>query len=143
MTGVWPTYSLEIHSVLAPYPLILVNQYTSYLRFIRCQECLETKKYKVASVFLDFLFRCSNTVVIAMASFSFIRLIRWLSVVVLAFAIFIYAPPVEKRATQVSLVNYTFSNNVLAGSINVSYSHVTMTTSNFVPYRYRILPLPR
>jgi hypothetical protein len=55
-----------------------------------------------------------------MASCSFMKLIHQLSVVVLAFAIFIYASPLEKRATQVSLINYTFSNNVLAGSINVS-----------------------
>ncbi|KAI5849896.1 hypothetical protein BZA05DRAFT_401884 [Tricharina praecox] len=33
--------------------------------------------------------------------------------------------PLEKRATQVSLISYTFSNNVLAGSIkiqNIAYS---------------------
>lgn len=58
---------------------------------------------------------------IVMASYAFMKLIHQLSVVVLAFAIFIYATPLGKRATQVSLVNYTFSNNVLAGSINVSW----------------------
>jgi len=64
-----------------------------------------------------------------MVLFSFIRLIKQLSVAVLAFAIFIYASPVEKRATQISLMNYNFSENVLSGSINVSHSNITMTTS--------------
>jgi len=78
-----------------------------------------------------------------MALFSFTKLIQQLPVVVLAFAIFIYTSPVEKRATQVSLINYTFSNNVLAGSVDVSYSSITVATSNFVLYRSRTLPLPR
>ncbi|TVY43061.1 hypothetical protein LSUB1_G002113, partial [Lachnellula subtilissima] len=56
---------------------------------------------------------------IAMVLFSFIRLIKQLSVAVLAFAIFIYSSPVEKRATQVSSINYNFSENVLSGSINI------------------------
>lgn len=33
-------------------------------------------------------------------------------------------PLLEKRATQVSLINYTYTNGVLAGSINVSFSHI-------------------
>jgi hypothetical protein len=55
-----------------------------------------------------------------MASFNIARLTRQILVVVVAFLVLVYAsPPLGKRATQVSLITYTFQNNVLAGSINV------------------------
>jgi len=55
-----------------------------------------------------------------MASFGISKLIQQLLVLFAALAIVTFATPLEKRATQVSLISYTFSNNVLAGSINVS-----------------------
>ena len=54
-----------------------------------------------------------------MASFGVSKLIQQLLVLFAALAIVTFATPLEKRATQVSLIGYTFSNNVLAGSINV------------------------
>lgn len=41
---------------------------------------------------------------------------------IFSFAALIRSKPVEKRSTQVALNSYTFSNNILAGSINVSPS---------------------
>jgi hypothetical protein len=54
-----------------------------------------------------------------MASFNIAKLIRQAFLLLLAFLILVFASPLEKRATQVSLINYTFQNNVLAGSISV------------------------
>ncbi|RDL35977.1 Uncharacterized protein BP5553_06589 [Venustampulla echinocandica] len=54
-----------------------------------------------------------------MATFVISRLIQQLSILLLAIFAATFATPLDKRATQVSLISYTFSNNVLAGSINI------------------------
>ncbi|PVH72796.1 glycoside hydrolase family 13 protein [Cadophora sp. DSE1049] len=54
-----------------------------------------------------------------MAWFGISKLTQQLLVLLAAFSIIAFATPLEKRATQVSLNSYTFSGNVLAGSINI------------------------
>ena len=51
------------------------------------------------------------------------RLIHQLAIILLALVYLTSSTPLEKRATQVSLINYSFSNNILSGSINVSLCH--------------------
>ncbi|CAG8952424.1 hypothetical protein HYFRA_00001171 [Hymenoscyphus fraxineus] len=54
-----------------------------------------------------------------MASFSLARHLRQAILLAICFLAFVFASPLEKRATQVSLINYNFQNNVLSGSINI------------------------
>lgn len=82
-----------------------------------------------------------------MAAFQFTRLIHQLSILVLALVLLTNGSPLEKRATQVSLISYTFSNNVLAGSINVSLTFPILSPilevallANLSSVRYKILP---
>lgn len=49
------------------------------------------------------------------------KLIHQLAILLLALVYLTAGTPLEKRATQVSLINYSFSNNILSGSINVSF----------------------
>lgn len=56
------------------------------------------------------------------------RLIQQILVLLFAVLVVVFATPLDKRATQVSLNSYTFSNNVLAGSINVSFSHFSSSS---------------
>lgn len=57
------------------------------------------------------------------------------------------ATPLEKRATEVSLNSYTFSNNVLAGSIHVRLfefpSHISIADQNYKTIRSRTSPTQR
>lgn len=50
------------------------------------------------------------------------RLIHQLAVFLLTLVYLTSGTPLEKRATQVSLISYTYSNNILSGSINVCFS---------------------
>ncbi|KAG9233391.1 glycoside hydrolase superfamily [Amylocarpus encephaloides] len=54
-----------------------------------------------------------------MASFRLSRLIQQVSIALFAFLLLAIASPLEKRATQVALIGYTFQNNFLSGSINI------------------------
>jgi hypothetical protein len=78
-----------------------------------------------------------------MAVLNIAKLTCQILVILLAFLVLVYASPLEKRATQVSLINYTFQNDILAGSADVGapmiYSQVYLNKY----YRSKISHMPK